>query len=262
MSLRQRIGLTVFVVLGVVGMLGPLLVAPPRLELARDLQGPALAGGLGRGEGGVDVVSCLLYGTRGALLVGVSVMVLAMGVAVGLGLLHTLGPAWARRVIDRAVDVTLAFPSLLLAAALTALMPPSLTSVIVVLALTSWAAPTRLLAALMRQQASHDHVRAAVALGASPTRVALVHILPLVRAGVGIQASQVLSGAIIAEAGLAFLGLTAPPLTPPLYASWGGVLDDGVAVLFAAPHLWWPPALALFLVAVAAQLVSPEREPR
>ena len=255
---RQAVGVGLLGALLGIGLLGPLVCPPPALDLVNDLASPAVVGGLGRGEGGVDVVAALIYGARGALVVGLAVATFATVIAVLLALVAALGSPTQQRLVDRAVDVTLAFPSLLLAAALSALLAPSLLGVVVVLTVSSWAGPTRFLAGGMAAVVVRDHVQSARALGASTLRVAVVHVLPLVAPAIFIQLSQIFAGAIVAEAGLAFLGLTALPLTPPLYASWGGLLDDGVAVLFAAPHLWWPPALALLLVSTAAQLVSPE----
>ncbi len=243
----------------VVGAVGPWLVDAPHLDLALDLAPPSAGGPsglLGRGEGGVDVVSALVWGARSSLVVAGLSTLLALSFSVVVGV--TAGTVGGRLqdLVQRVVDVVLAFPSLLLALALCALLPPSPLSVVLALSATAWAAPLRVLGGLSREVALRDHVVAARALGASLPRVVLRHVLPLLAVPIAIQATQALAAAVVAEASLAFLGLGPVPGTPPFFTSWGQQLDDGVAYLWAAPHLWAPPGLCVFAVAIAAQLLS------
>jgi peptide/nickel transport system permease protein len=251
--------------LGLVGLLavvGPMVLAPPAVDLGRDLAGPdgaTVVGLLGFGEGGTSVVASLVWGARGAVTMGAAVSLASTLLSLLVAMAMALGPRSVRLLLGRLVDVMLTFPSLLLAAALSAVLRPGAASVVLVLVVSSWAQPARVLSGLAAAVAARDHVTAAVALGASPFRVARLHVLPLVWPTVLLQLSQGFGGAIVAEASLAFLGLSQRPLAPPCYASWGTMLDDGVALLVAAPHLWWPPALAVFVVAACAQLAAPTR---
>ena len=258
MNARTRIGATVLGGFVVVGALGPWLVGADGLafDLAHDLAPPAQVGGLGRGEGGVDVVTALIWGARASLVVAALSTSLAMVLAVGIGI--TAGTVGGRMLeaVQRVVDVVLAFPSLLLALILCALLPPSPWGVVLALSATAWAAPLRVLVGLVREVVRRDHVAAARALGASLPRVVIVHVLPLLAMPIAVQSTQVFAGAVVAEASLAFLGLGPVPGTPPFFTSWGQQLDDGVAYLWAAPHLWAPPGLCVFVVVIAAQLLA------
>lgn len=244
-------GLLLFVFVGVVG---PVVVDVPAVDLARDLAPPSSSAPLGHGEIGVPLHAALLWGARGALIVGVAVMTLTTMLSLSLTWLCALGPVALRRLVLRAADLALAFPSLLLALALAALLPPSPLSVIAALSASSWAAPLQVLVPLADRAVAGDAIRSAIALGASSWRIAGVHLTPLLWSTLLVQATQGLGGAVVAEASLAFLGLSSPPLAPPFYTSWGTLLDDGTALSFAAPHLWGPPALCVFVVAASAQL--------
>ncbi len=263
MSSRSQKAVVGGLVLGgfvVVGLLGPLWIAPPSLDLLHDLAPPGgldgVGGWLGRGEGGVDVVASLVWGARASLVVAGLSTLLSLAVALVVGVSAGTVGGRVLDVVQRGVDVVLAFPSLLLALALCALLPPSPLSVVLALSATAWAGPLRVIAGLAGEVARRDHVVAARALGASLPRLVAVHVLPLLAVPIAIQATTVLAGAVVAEASLAFLGLGAVPGTPPFFTSWGQQLDDGVAYLWAAPHLWAPPGLCVFAVALAAQLLA------
>jgi len=261
-SWSRWLGLGGLLVTGLLALVGPMVLVPPAIDLGRDLAGPdprTLVGLLGFGEGGTSVLASLVWGARGAVGMGAAVSVSSTMVSVVVALAMALGPPGLRLLLGRLVDVMLTFPSLLLAAALSAVLQPGAASVVLVLVVSSWAQPARVLSGLAAAVGARDHVAAAVALGASPWRVARVHVLPLLWPTVLLQLSQGFGGAIVAEASLSFLGLSQRPLDPPFYASWGTMLDDGVALLLAAPHLWWPPALCVFVVAACAQLAAPTR---
>jgi ABC-type dipeptide/oligopeptide/nickel transport system permease subunit len=254
MTVLQRLGLGGLMVFVIVGVGGPLVVDVPAVDLARDLAPPSSSAPLGHGEIGVPLHAALLWGARGALVVGVAVTTLTTTLTVLLTWCCALGPVALRRLVLRAADLALAFPSLLLALALAALLPPSPLSVIAALSASSWAAPLQVLVPLADRAVAGDAIRSAVALGASRRRIARVHLTPLLWSTLLVQATQGFGGAVVAEASLSFLGLSSPPLAPPFYTSWGTLLDDGTALSFAAPHLWGPPALCVFFVAASAQL--------
>lgn len=253
-STKLRTGLAILALFVVTGVFGPVVTGVPALDLAHDLD--ADHGVLGAGEGGVDVVAALVWGARASLVVAGLSTLLSLLLAVVVGVAAGVKGGRTAAAVQRVVDVALAFPSLLLALVLCAVLPASPWSTVAALSATAWAGPLRVLLGLAREVAARDHVVAARALGRGFWGVVVVHVAPLLAVPIAIQGTQVFASAVVAEASLAFLGLGPPPLTPPFYTSWGQQLDDGLAYLWAAPHLWWPAGLCVVAVAVAAQFVA------
>ncbi len=211
-----------------------------RPDLAKHLM-PVHEGRLGYGVNGVDVITWLVYGARMSLIV--SMIVTAISITVGTAIGSVAGFCGGRldAVLMRFIDIILAFPGLLLALYLAAVMPPSIFTMIFALSATGWVTYARLVRARVLEIKNRDFVVAALALGASPLRVVTRHILPNVVGPIIVQASYGLSIIILAEAGLTFLGLGLPIGTP----SWGGLLDQGVANLFTSPYLAIFPGLCI-----------------
>ena len=253
-SVTSVAGLAMAIALLGVAALGPPLVGTegllPALEL--DLASPQRAGGLGRGENGVDVLTWLVYGARVSLLVAFASTFLSttVGLLVGAGASFIGGKVDA--VAMRVVDVLLAFPGILLAIYIASVLPPSLFNVALALSATGWVGYARLARAQVLEVRSREFVTAARALGASPARVLLLHVVPNILGPVVVQASFGLSTAILAEATLSFLGLGVPPGTP----SWGALLDQGVGNLFVAPHLTIFPGLCIAVAVLAFNLLG------
>jgi peptide/nickel transport system permease protein len=219
----------------IVAGVGPWLLPEDalRIDLLHELAPPSIAGRLGRAENGVDVLASLVLGARTSLVVGaVTALVCAV-----LGGVAGAGAALAGPRIDalflRVVDTALAFPSILLALYLASLLPPSTTSVIVALCATGWVGFARVARAKVLELVVSERLVGARVLGASWARVLVVHVAPAAAPALLAQASFALSGAILAEGALAFLGVGAPPGHP----SWGALLDEGTACLLVAPHV-------------------------
>ncbi|MGB5649874.1 MAG: ABC transporter permease, partial [Sedimenticolaceae bacterium] len=151
---------------------------------------------------------------------------------------------------SRLIEVFLAFPGMLLAIAMAAMIGPGVDNVIIALAVMGWVGYARLVRVQVLSLRQRDHVLAAAALGRTNLAIMTRHLLPLVMAPVWVEASFGLAGAVVAEAGLSFLGLG---IQPP-DASWGGMIRDGVRYLLVAPHLVLAPGVGLFLVVLAANL--------
>jgi peptide/nickel transport system permease protein len=152
----------------------------------------------------------------------------------------------------RLVDILMAFPGLLLAIALTAVLGPGLDHVILALCLIGWTGYARLVRGEILSLRSRDFVQAAHALGCRPRRIIGRHLLPNLLPPLMIQATFGLAAAIVAEGSLSFLGLGVEPPTP----SWGSMLNDGRQFLLVAPHLTTYPGLALMLTVLALNLVG------
>ena len=213
-------------------------------ELARRLERPSVSHPLGLDELGRDILSRLIAGAQISLLVGVSVVGISSVVGMLLGSIAGYAGGRIDDAISRLMDVLMAFPGILLAIALVAVLGPSLGNVILALSVIGWVGYARLVRAQALRTRELEFVQAARALGASASRIVLKHILPSAFPSVVVQGTLGMAGAIIAEAALSFLGLGVQPPTP----SWGTMLDAGRSHLFDAPHLTLFPGLAIALL--------------
>jgi len=225
---------------------------PLALDLLASLQPPDAAHLLGTDEQGADIFSRLLYGARISLLVGVATVSVSATLGIAVGLLAGYAGGWVEQAAMRAVDVLLAFPGLLLAIALVAVLGPGLSNVVIALAVLGWTGFARLVRGQVLTVKARDYVLAAHSLGAGHVQLMLRHILPNVLAPVLVQASFSIAGAILAEASLSFLGLGAPAGTP----SWGAMLSEGRHVLVEAPLVSVYPGAAIMAVVLGFNLLG------
>lgn len=251
---RRRLlaGGSVLLLFVLAGALAPRLAPypPDRQELAHHLEPPSLAHPLGTDRLGRDVLSRLLFGARLSLVVGGAAVACALLAGTLLGTVAGYGSRSSDEAVMRLTDVMLAFPGILLAIALAATLGPSEGTVILALGVMGWPGYARLTRAEVRSAAARESTSAAEALGATPLRIALRHLLPSAAPALLVQATFGMAGAIVAEASLSFLGLGPPPPA----ASWGAMLAEGRSFLVVAPHLVVAPAAALGLTVLAIQL--------
>ncbi len=238
-----RVGLAIVLVAVIAALAGPVLSPydPAAQELARRLEAPSRAHPLGLDELGRDILARLMQGARISLLVGVAVVSVSSAVGMLFGSVAGYFGGRVDDVISRGIDVLMAFPGILLAIALVAVLGPSLRNVVLALSVIGWVGYARLVRGQALRAREFEFVQAARASGAGPARIVLRHILPTAFPAVVVQATLGMAGAIIAEAALSFLGLGVQPPTP----SWGTMLDAGRAHLFDAPHLTIFPGLAI-----------------
>ena len=227
----------------------PVPFDPDATDLAERLRPPDATHLLGTDDLGRDVLARLLHGARISVFVGLAAAALAFAAGTLLGgAAGTLG-AGVDRLVLLVAGVVQAFPALVLVAAGAALAPPSPYTAALLIALTSWPECARLVRAEALRVAASAHVEAARAVGASPSRILFVHVLPAAIAPAVATVPYVLGGAVLLEASLSFLGLG----TPPPSASWGRALSDARDSLTTA---WWcvlPPAGALLLLVLSAR---------
>jgi peptide/nickel transport system permease protein len=238
-----RVGFAIVLVAILAAVVGPVLSPydPAAQELSRRLERPSLSHPFGLDELGRDILSRLLSGARISLLVGLTVVSISSIVGMLLGSIAGYFGGVVDDVISRAVDVLMAFPGILLAIALVAVLGPSLTNVVIALSVIGWVGYARLVRSQALRAREFEFVQAARALGANSSRIVVRHVLPTALPAVVVQATLGMAGAIIAEAALSFLGLGVQPPTP----SWGTMLDAGRSHLFDAPHLTIFPGLAI-----------------
>jgi peptide/nickel transport system permease protein len=241
-----RIGAVVVIGAAVAAIAGPVLVPynPATQELALRLAPPNRLHPFGLDELGRDILTRVLAGARISFLVGLTVVSVSATIGTLLGALAGYFGGTVDDVISRVVDVLLAFPGLLLAIALVAVLGPSLGNVLFALTIIGWVGYARLVRGQALRAREFEYVQAARALGAGSGRVLLRHVIPTALPAVVVQATLGMAAAIIGEAALSFLGLGVQPPTP----SWGTMLNGGRAHILDAPHLTLFPGLAIALL--------------
>jgi peptide/nickel transport system permease protein len=250
---RQRLS---FIVVGLWALVAVtaswLPLRPNGVDLPRILAPPDATAVLGNDDLGRPVLDRLIVGARTSFVVGFGVVLLSSAAGALLGGVSAYAGGWLDLVLVRVVDVFLAFPGILLAIALAGVLGPGIDNVILALAAVGWVGYARLMRAQVLSLKARDHVAAARALGAGPARILRRHLLPLALAPLIVEASFGVAGAVVAEAGLSFLGLG---VQPP-QASWGSMIRDGVSYMLVAPHLVLAPGAALMLVVLAVNLLG------
>lgn len=235
-----KVAIGVLVLVVVVGVAGPLIAPhdPNAQHLDLKLRPPFWSAGhapgylLGTDKLGRDVLSRVIYGTRISLLVGVSATLLSGVVGTAIGLVSGYYRGWRDQVFMRLADIQLAFPSILLALAILAVLGPSMWGLILVLGLTGWVNYARVVRAEVLSLRSREFVVAARAIGDRDRQIMIRHLLPNITAPLMTIGTLQVAAMIVAEASLSYLGLGVPPSIP----TWGGMLADGQLYLRSA---WW-----------------------
>jgi peptide/nickel transport system permease protein len=225
---------------------------PNEQHYAHILKPPSADFPLGTDDLGRDVYSRVAYGSRVSLEVGV--IAVAIGVLVGtlIGLSAGYYGGWVDDGLMRTMDALRAFPALVLALSINAVLGPGIGNVMIAVGVVSVPAYARLAHGQVLSVREREYVTAARVTGVGAWRMMLVHILPNIAAPIIVQASLGAAFAILAEASLSFLGLGVRPPTP----SWGSVLRTGYQNLNAAPWLALAPGAAIFLAVLAFNLLG------
>jgi peptide/nickel transport system permease protein len=247
-------GLILTVLLVLVAVCAPLLAPhdPNVQDTARRLEQPSNSHPLGLDDLGRDVLSRIIWGSRISLRVGFSVVLISSLIGVSLGAISGYFGGWMDVLVMRLCDILLAFPGILLAIALVAVLGPSINNVILALATIGWVGYARLVRGQVLKVREMEYVTAAKALGAKSPRVIILHVLPNVINPVIVLATLGLAGAILSEASLSFLGLGVQPPTP----SWGAMLTAGRRYLGLANHLAIFPGAAIMLAVVGLNFLG------
>lgn len=248
------IGASILAMAAAAAIAGPLLTPydPASQELALRLEGPSSSHLFGLDELGRDILARVLAGARISFLVGLTVVSVSALVGTILGAAAAYFGGVVDDLVSRLVDILLAFPGLLLAIALVAVLGPSLGNVLFALTIIGWVGYARLVRGQVLRAREFEYVQAARALGAGAGRVLWRHLIPTALPAVLVQATLGMAGAIISEAALSFLGLGVQPPTP----SWGTMLNGGRAHLLDAPHLTLFPGLAIALLVLGFNFVG------
>jgi dipeptide transport system permease protein len=253
-------GLWIFAAFAFLAIFGPLIAPHDATAQFRDatLQPPFWQEGgswtypLGTDPLGRDMLSRLIVGARYSFFVGIVVVVIAASGGILIGLIAGFAPRWLDSIIMRIMDIILAFPSLLLALVLVAILGPSLTNAMIAIAIVLQPHYVRLTRASVLSERQKDYVTSARVAGARPLRLMFVTVLPNCLAPIIVQAALSFSTAILDAAALGFLGMGAQPPTP----EWGTMLAEAREFILRA---WWVvtfPGLAILITVLAINLMG------
>lgn len=248
------VGAGFIVLIVAAGLLAPLIAPydPIRQSLLSRLEAPSAEHWLGTDEIGRDEFSRLLYGARTSLFIGF--VGTAGGILLGsiIGLISGYFGGWTDTLAMRVVDVMYAFPGILLAILIVAIMGPGLTNLMI--ALTIWGTPTlsRIVRSVILSLKEQEFVQAAEAIGATRARIILRHLLPNTTAPIIVYATLGVAGSLLTAAGLGFLGIGVQPPTP----EWGAMLSTGRGYLRDAPYLMVFPGVMIFLTVMSLNLIG------
>ena len=255
--LKNRLAVTggiLVLLVFVLSIFAPLIAPynPSQIDIENILVGPSLSHPLGTDDLGRDVLSRMLWGGRISLEVGFVAVGIATIIGIILGSLAGYYGGWLDTIIMRFVDIMLSIPTIFLVLTVIAILEPSIINIMIVIGLTSWMEPARLIRGEFLSLKEREFVVAARALGASDNRIMLRHILPNGLSPILVSATIGVGVAILIESGLSFLGLGVQPPTP----SWGSLLSSGKDNIEIA---WWLsafPGLAILLTVLGYNLLG------
>jgi peptide/nickel transport system permease protein len=225
---------------------------PAAIDVPHKLLEPSLAHWLGTDPLGRDVVAQLLAGARVSILVGIIAVGIGLVLGVALGLLAASAGGVAEDVIMNLCDFTFAFPALLLAIMLTAVLGPGVVNAIMAIGVANVPIFAKVTRAVGKGVLARDYAAAARAAGKGPVAIALEHVLPNVAPTLIVQATIQFAIAILAEAALSYLGLGAQPPQ----ASWGRMLSEAQQYMFQAPRLAVFPGVAIAVAVLGLNLMG------
>ena len=216
------------------------------------LQKPNSKHWLGTDRLGRDVLSRIIYGSRVSVRVGLIAVGIAAAIGVPLGLVAGFFGRWVDELIMRFVDAWIAFPPLILLLGVVAILGPGTTNVMIAIGLSSFPIYARLIRGQTLSIKERDFVLAAKTLGASNIGVMARHVLPNTVQPIIVQGSLAVGAAVLAEAGLSFLGIGVKPPT----ATWGVIIQDGFSVIRVNPWVSLTPGVAIVLFVLAVNLLG------
>ena len=255
--LRHRsgmVGLVITLVLLIVAILAPVLVPYDPLEMhpGDRFQPPSKTYPMGTDEFGRDILSRIIAGARISFAVGLISIAIAVLVGVTAGLLAGYEAGWFDTVSMRFFDALLAFPAILLAIVILAVLGAGSFSAMLAVAIVNIPAFARLTRANVLAEKQRDYVLASRSVGARPTRIMFRGLLPNVVSTLLVQITVAIAGAVLLEAALSFLGLGTPPPAP----SWGSMLSVGRGYLQIAPWYGIFPGVAITLLVMGLYLLG------
>ncbi|TWF59081.1 ABC transporter permease [Neorhizobium alkalisoli] len=244
------IGLILFSAIVLLAIFAPLISIEPEIDLGHRLMGPSLSAPLGTDRMGVDLLTSIIWGARSSLVIAIATVSICVAIGVPIGLVAGYYRHWFCESLMRVSDVALAVPEIMVAIAITQTLGPSISTVVIALSVTYWPFWARLVYAETKSMRNEIFIESAEALGVSPWRIMLLHILPGLTSSIVIRTSVGFGATILAASTLGCLGLGPPPPTP----EWGRILSESRDYL---PDAWWyplAPGLAIFITVLGFYL--------
>lgn len=250
------VGMAMLLLVVVLAVFAPLIApqGPTRLNLLAINQAPSAHHLLGTDADGRDVWARTVYGARVSLSVGLGAVALALVVGTAMGLLAGILAGWWSGLIMRVTDAFMSVPAILLAILFVSVAGPSLTSIIICIALATWTQSARLVRGEVLLIREREFVLASYIVGVPRWRVVRDHVLPNVLGPLTVLGTFSVANAILTEASLSFLGLGVRPPTP----SWGQMVSaaESPVVLLSQPWIWIPPAVAIAFTVLAVNFIG------
>jgi len=248
------IGAIIIFILMLIAILAPFIApySPEEQDLMNRFVPPNYKHLFGTDSYGRDILSRVIYGTRISLYIGMIAVGVSAIIGVMLGALAGYFGKWLDSAVQGGVDITWAFPAVLAGLTLSAFLGPSLTNVMIAVALVYWGRYARIVRGDVLSIREREFVQAAKAVGASDVRILSTHIIPNVIPSAVVIATLMFGDAIAVEATLSFLGMGAQPPTP----SWGAMLSHGRDYLRIAPWISTFPGMAIAMVILGFNLLG------
>ncbi|MFG6114615.1 nickel transporter permease [Halobacillus sp. MO56] len=253
-SKTSLIGLIIISLLIIIAAFAPQIAthSPTDQSIIDRYQAPSAEHWLGTDELGRDIFSRIVHGSRITIQIGVITVGISMIVGVFLGAVAGFFGRWVDQIIMRLIDIMMAFPSILLAIALVAVLGKSLTNAMIAVGIVGVPHFARIVRSTVLSVKETEYIEASRVIGAKNGRILFSHVLPNCLAPIIVQATLTIGTAILDAAGLSFLGLGAQPPLP----EWGAMLSDGRSALQTAPWVVMFPGFAILLVVLGFNLLG------
>ena len=257
---RSPLSVTGMILVGIfflIVLIGPMIVTFPEdatgaVHMSQKLMAPDSRFWFGTDEMGRDIFTRVILGTRISLQIGLIIVCVAMGIGVPLGITAGFLGGWVNEVIMRITDIFLSIPGLILALAIIGALGPGITNSMIALSLVWWPGYVRLVQGKTLSLKEEAFIEAAHSVGAGKARIIFLHILPNCTSPIIIKASMDMGMAILAAAGLGFIGVGTQPPAP----EWGAMISVARNYL---PNWWWFavfPGLAIFITVLGFNLLG------
>lgn len=249
----NKLLLIILLIIIIMAVIGPFFLPHPlEADLEESFQKPCLAHILGTDNQGRDVLSRVVYGARISLGIGLLATTISLSVGLILGLVAGYKGGMFDRILCMLIDITLSFPSLLLAIGIMVVLPSGMWTVVLALTLVGWAGFARFTRGQVWNLKRNGYVEAAQAVGVGSLRIMIRHLLPNCLPLIIVAGFLRLGTFILSEAGLSFLGLGVPPPTP----TWGGMINYGREFIHVAPWIVIFPGLMLALTVISCNMLG------